>query len=235
MLPDGVFASGEQIDRQIAADLAERDRIAQPRRGAEEGNKRFGVKVFKAEGIGHERIDDRLIAAQPVEGRARRLECGVEEVAARGLRKRGPRQAFKRSRSREDQTINLVAVVDDVSLRGKGSHVVPQEEQRQVGIFLSGDLAQADHVLDEKFKAAPAKFSQLRVGREAVPAMIVGVDGETCRNERHRWCRRSAPCVRPSRGRSEQRRGPGRGSPSGRTRCTVRRSWSVGIALSELG
>jgi len=29
------------------------------------------------------RIDDRLIAAQPVEGRARRLECGVEEVAAR--------------------------------------------------------------------------------------------------------------------------------------------------------
>ena len=61
---------------------------------------------------------------------------------------------------------------------------MPQEEQRQVGIILSGDLAQADHVLDEKFKAAPAKFSQLRVGREAVPAMIVGVDGETCRNER---------------------------------------------------
>src|SRR5207253_11145295 len=52
------------------------------------------------------------------------------------------------------------------------------------GIFLSGDLAQADHVLDEKFKAVLAKFSQLRVGREAVPAMIVGVDGETCRNER---------------------------------------------------
>ena len=40
LLPDRVFASGEQIDRQIAADLAERDRIVQPRRGAEEGNKR---------------------------------------------------------------------------------------------------------------------------------------------------------------------------------------------------
>jgi hypothetical protein len=74
-------------------------------------------------------------------------------------------------------------VVDDISLRGKGSHVVPQQEQRQVGILLSGDLAQADHVLDEKFKAAPAKFSQLRVGREAVPAMIVGIDDEACRNE----------------------------------------------------
>jgi hypothetical protein len=71
--------------------------------------------------------DDRLIAAQPVEGRAGRLECGVEEVAARGLLKRDPGQAFKRSRSGEDQTINLVAVVDDVSLRGKGSHVVAQE------------------------------------------------------------------------------------------------------------
>src|SRR6266403_4675612 len=161
LLPDGVFASGEQIDREIAADLAERDRIVQPRRRAEEGNKRVGVKVFKAEGISHERIDDRLIAAQPVERRARRLECGVEEVAARGLRKRGPGQAFKRTRSREDQTINLVAVVDDVSLRGKGSHIVPQQQQRQVGIFLSGDLAQADYVLDEKFKAAAAKLSQL--------------------------------------------------------------------------
>ena len=61
---------------------------------------------------------------------------------------------------------------------------MPQEEQRQVGIFLSGDLAQADHVLDKKFEAAPAKFSQLRVSREAVPAMIVGVDGEARRNER---------------------------------------------------
>ena len=60
---------------------------------------------------------------------------------------------------------------------------MPQEEQRQVGIFLSGDLAQADHILDEKFKAAPAKFSQLRVGREAVPAMIVCIDSEACRNE----------------------------------------------------
>ena len=116
------------------------------------------MKAFKAEGIGHERIDDRLIAAQPVEGRARRLECGIEEVAAPGLRKRGPGQAFKRARSREDQTFNPVAVIDDVSLRGKGSHVVPQEQQRQVGIVLSGDLAQADHVLDEKFKAALAKF-----------------------------------------------------------------------------
>jgi hypothetical protein len=114
------------------------------------------MKLFKAERIGHERIDDRLIAAQPVEGRARRLECGVEQVATRDFLKRGPSEAFKRSRSREDQTINLVAVVDDVSLRGKGSHVVPQEEQRQVGIILSGDLAQADHVLDEKFKAALA-------------------------------------------------------------------------------
>src|SRR5712664_289032 len=77
LLPDGVFASGEQIDRQIAADLAECDRIGQPRRCAEEGNKRFGVEAFKAAGIGHERIDDRLIPAQPVEGRACRLECGV--------------------------------------------------------------------------------------------------------------------------------------------------------------
>src|SRR6266571_6390404 len=82
LLPDGVFASGEQIDRQIAADLAECDRIVQPRRGVEEGNKRVGVKVCKAEGIGHERFDDRLIAAQPVEWGARGLECGVEEVAA---------------------------------------------------------------------------------------------------------------------------------------------------------
>ena len=32
LLSDGVFASGEQIDRQIAADLAECDRIVQPRR-----------------------------------------------------------------------------------------------------------------------------------------------------------------------------------------------------------
>ena len=141
LLPHGVFASGEQIDRQIAADLAECDRIAQPRCGAEEGSKRVGVKVFKAEGISHERIDGRLIAAQPVERRARQLECGVEEVAARGLRKRGPGQAFKHSRSREDQTINLVAVVDDISLRGKGSHAVPQEEQREARMFLSDDLA----------------------------------------------------------------------------------------------
>src|SRR6202030_2099009 len=44
-LPDGVFASGEQIDRQIAADLAECGRIVQPRRGAEERNKRVAVKV----------------------------------------------------------------------------------------------------------------------------------------------------------------------------------------------
>src|SRR5882724_227947 len=144
----------------MAPDLSECDRIAQPWRSAEEGNKRVGVKVYKAQGISHERIDNRLIAAQPVEGRARRLECGVEEVAARGLRKRGPGQAFKRSRSREDQSINLVAVVDDVSLRGKGSHVVPQKQQRQVGIFLSGDLAQPDHVLNENFKAALAEFSQ---------------------------------------------------------------------------
>src|SRR6266480_6332262 len=102
VLPDGVFASGEQIDRQIAADLAECDRIVQPRRGAEERSKRVGMKVFKAEGISHERVDDRLIAAQPVEGRARRLECSVEEVAARGLRKRGSGKTFKCSRSRED-------------------------------------------------------------------------------------------------------------------------------------
>ena len=179
LLSDWVFASGKQIDRQIAADLAECGRIVQPRHSAEEGNKGVGMKFFKAEGISHERSNDRLIAAQPVERRARRLECGVEEVAGRGLRQCGPRQAFKRSRSREDQTINLVAVVDDVSLRGEGSHAMPQENQRQVGIFFSGDLAQADHVLDEKFKAAPAQFSQLRVDREAVPAMVVGVDGET--------------------------------------------------------
>lgn len=38
--------------------------------------------------------------------------------------------------------------------------------------------------MDQKFKAALAQFSQLRVGREAVPAMIVGVDSETCGNER---------------------------------------------------
>jgi len=50
LLSDGVFASGKQVDRQIAADLAECDRIVQPRRGAEEGNKRVGVKVFKTEG-----------------------------------------------------------------------------------------------------------------------------------------------------------------------------------------
>src|SRR5258708_6267934 len=106
MLSDGVFTSGEQIDRQIAADLAERRRIVQPRRGAKEGNKRVGVKVFKAQGISHECIDDRLIAAQPVERSARRLECGVEEVAARDLRMRSSGQAFERSRSREDQTIN---------------------------------------------------------------------------------------------------------------------------------
>ena len=61
---------------------------------------------------------------------------------------------------------------------------MPQQEQRQAGIFLSGDLAQADHVLDEKFKTAPAKFSQSRVSRAALPAMIVGVYGETGRNER---------------------------------------------------
>ena len=96
VLPDGVFASGEQIDRQIAADLAEGDRIVQTRRDAEEGSKGVGVRIFKAEGISHERMDNRLIAAQPVERRARRLECGVEEVAARGLLKRGPGQAFKR-------------------------------------------------------------------------------------------------------------------------------------------
>ena len=142
------------------------------------------MKVFEAVGIGHERIDGRPIAAPPVEGRARGFECGVEEISAHKCQKRGARQSVKRSRPRENQTINLLAVIDDVSLRGKGSHAVPQEEQRQVGIFFSGDLAQADHVLDEKFKAAPAKFSQLRVGREAVPAMVVGVDGETCRNER---------------------------------------------------
>ena len=40
LLPDGVFASGEQIDREIAPDLAECDRIAQSRRNAEEGRKR---------------------------------------------------------------------------------------------------------------------------------------------------------------------------------------------------
>jgi hypothetical protein len=61
---------------------------------------------------------------------------------------------------------------------------VPQQEQRQLGMLLSGDLAQADHVLDEKFKAAAAEFSQLRVSREAVPAMIVGVDGEPRRDQR---------------------------------------------------
>src|SRR6266403_783233 len=64
LLPNGVFASGEQIDRQIAADLAECDRIAQPPCGAEEGSKGVGVKVSKAEGICHERIDDRPIATQ---------------------------------------------------------------------------------------------------------------------------------------------------------------------------
>src|SRR5271163_3022349 len=60
LLPNGVFASGEQIDRQIAADLAKCGRIVQLRRGAEEGNKRVGLQVFKAERISHERIDDRL-------------------------------------------------------------------------------------------------------------------------------------------------------------------------------
>src|ERR1700738_2367266 len=47
VLPDGVFTSGEQIDRQIAADLAECDRIAPPRRGAEGGNKRDGGEVLQ--------------------------------------------------------------------------------------------------------------------------------------------------------------------------------------------
>src|SRR3954469_5825087 len=97
LLPDRVFAPGEQIDWQIAADLAERDRIAQSRRGTEEGSKRFGVKVFKAQGIGHERIDDGLIMTQPVEGRARRLEGGIKEIAARGCQKRSARQSVKRT------------------------------------------------------------------------------------------------------------------------------------------
>jgi len=74
VLPDGVFASGEQIDRQIAADPAERGRITQPRRCAEEGNKRVGVKVFKAEGISHERIE-------PIGMQERRVnQMGCEET-----------------------------------------------------------------------------------------------------------------------------------------------------------
>ena len=40
LLSDGIVASGEQIDREIAPDLAECDRIAQSRRNAEEGRKR---------------------------------------------------------------------------------------------------------------------------------------------------------------------------------------------------
>jgi hypothetical protein len=79
-----------------------------------------------------------------------------------------------------------VAVIDDVSLRGEGSHAVAKQDQRQVGIFITGELAQTHHVLHEQFKTAFAEFPEMRwrASGEAVPPVTVGVNRQSGRNEK---------------------------------------------------
>src|SRR5262245_50004344 len=77
-------------------------------------------------------------------------------------------------------------MVQHVLLRREGTHAVPEEEERRVGMLLRGDAAQPNHVLNEKIETAGTKISEAggRKRGSAVAAMVIAVNGEPCRCER---------------------------------------------------
>src|SRR5262249_61751228 len=80
LLADRIVVAGKRVDRQVLADVREGYRVSQARGRAKERRKGRWLEFFEAQRVAHERIDDCVVAAEPIERRPRRLERVVEDV-----------------------------------------------------------------------------------------------------------------------------------------------------------
>src|SRR5262249_50193588 len=80
LLADRIVVAGKRVDRQVLADVREAYRGSQARGRAKERRKGLWLEVFEGPRVAHDRIDDCVVAAEPIERRPRRLERVVEDV-----------------------------------------------------------------------------------------------------------------------------------------------------------
>jgi hypothetical protein len=93
LLAHGILAARKQVHGQIPAYLAKAKGVGQLVRS---GEKRFsgrGLEGSETQRVVHECVHDRRIAAQPIEGCARRLKWGVQDVISRRRRFREPHKS----------------------------------------------------------------------------------------------------------------------------------------------
>src|SRR6266404_2366536 len=181
VVAEGVLAAREKIDGQILSYLTEGHRIGETASRREKRHEGRGLERRETERIFDEGIDDRRVAAQPIEWCPRRLERGVQDIRACSRRPGEKRQRVERARAGENEAVDVGAVLEHVLLRGERAHAVPEQQERLVGVFLFGNATQPHHVVDQQIETACAEIPEIRgaARRTAVAAVIVAIDRQT--------------------------------------------------------
>ena len=139
---DGVFRSDRDVQRQVVGHARHLGGVGESARAGEHVSRRRGVDAEAAQRISEIRVDDRLVARQPVEVRTRRLERGVEggQVQIAG-QIQGRFQKVESRGSGEGDRVDVGAVIQQKLLRRKRTHAVRDDHDRQAGMvrFRPGD------------------------------------------------------------------------------------------------
>jgi len=111
------------------------------------------------------------------------FKAGVERLEPSGRVCRGTGHTggkhVQRGRPRQNHTRPCRCVIKDRRLRGKRTHRVPEQEQRQAAMLRTQRRPKLDDVADQTFETSRAKVAQSTIRGAPVPTMIDGVNQES--------------------------------------------------------
>ena len=178
---DRVRVADGDVEGEIGADVGHLGGVGHSAGVREDGLHPVDVVSEPAEGIGDVEVDLVLVAGEPLEAGATRLERRVERVEADAVVQIESRlEEIDRAGAGQGHGIDAVAVVEQVLLGRERAHAVGEQDERQAGVLRAAPI---DHHVEVFERAGPpigADDTGLGAGGDgrAVSAAVVAVHEE---------------------------------------------------------
>jgi hypothetical protein len=129
---DGILRPDRQVHRQVVRDACHLVGVGEAPGTGEHLFDRRGVDAESAQRISDIRVDDRLVAGEPIEIGARRLERGIEGGQVQiGGQVQGRFEKVESRGSSEGDRVDVAAVIQQKLLRRKRTHAVGDNHDGQ--------------------------------------------------------------------------------------------------------